>query len=204
MGKILQTKKCSGENMKHREHESVARFLLKLPSGFPHGALHARAFLTGNLFPDYNLASYLRGCKRDAWFAGHTTEGSKQYVVKILQRLEKRGVRTVHDCYLLGTLMHYLADSFTHVHTGKFNGSFSEHNAYERQVRRIFSVCLGRVGEINEEAIKDPLIYLSRERARYNDLPPTPLRDGDAILRVCAHIFLYLCGRKRTEAEKQE
>ncbi len=190
--------------MKHREHEAVARFLLNLPSGFPEGAFCTRAFLTGNLFPDYNLVSYLRGCKRDAWFAGHTTEGSKDYVMKILRRLEKSGVCTVRDCYLLGTLMHYLADSFTHVHTKKFNGTFSEHNAYERQVRRVFPICLGRMEALSPDPIGDPFIYLSKERARYNDLPPTPLRDVDAILRVCAHIFLHLCGHGCTEAAKRE
>ncbi len=190
--------------MKHREHEAVARFLLELPSGFPDGELHRRAFLTGNLFPDYNLASYLRGCKRDAWFAGHTNEGSRQYVLKILQRLEKRGVRTVRDCYLLGTLMHYLADSFTYVHTRGFKGSFSEHNAYERRLRRVFSSCLDRADKMGIEDVGDPIVFLSKERARYNDIAPTPLRDGDAILRVCAHVFLYLCGDALTEGRRTE
>ena len=180
--------------MKHREHKAVARFLLGLRSGFPDSVPHRRAFLSGNLFPDYNMVSYLRGCKRDAWFRGHTTEGSRRYVVRILHRLERRGVRSLRDCYELGTLMHYLADSYTHVHTREFSGSFSEHNAYERRLGNVFSLCLARAREQEVERIEDPMAFLASERARYNSITPTPLRDGDAILRVCSHLFLYLCG----------
>lgn len=184
--------------MKHRDHRLLGQYLMSLNPEQWRGRGRSRAFLLGCVLPDYNPFTYMRGIPQSRRMAGHNSRYSEKHVNKLAHRLQKKGIRGVADAYALGTLIHYLADSFTYVHTESFVRGMREHNRYERELRELFPVLLiDQLRHTPPAPVEDLLGFLRTERARYESLPKSMRNDAIRILRVCTVVFRSVFLEKR-------
>lgn len=91
-----------------------------------------QAFLFGCIEPDFNPLTYLRGSIRNQTFRGHNYENAHAYIRLLIYRLEQEEIGGMHRYYLLGKLLHYVADAFTFPHNQAFPGTLREHCQYEK------------------------------------------------------------------------
>lgn len=179
--------------MKHKDHRLLAQYLISLAPEIWRNPRRRKAFLVGNILPDFNPITYLRGIRQSRRMAGHDFPYSEHHICRVAIRLRENGVRNIADCYSLGTLIHYLADSFTYPHTADFRDSMREHNRYERALHTVFPDCV-REAEQNPvpgspENLEE---FLSAERRRYEQAPHQMRKDGREILLVCTAIYVSI------------
>ncbi len=97
-----------------------------------------QSFLMGNIEPDYNPLTYLRGSLKAHLFHGHHFENAKTYIDTLILHLSGAGFHERKDYFRLGRLMHYLADAFTFAHNETFPGTLREHTEYEEELHQYF------------------------------------------------------------------
>lgn len=136
--------------MQTKDHLALGRYLAHTF----HIDNHAdyAAFVLGNIMPDINKFSYIRGYfqllaasrrkktrrhlsindHRRMLIGGHTAEGSRFFVNRIYRTLVKKEQLTIYDYYRIGKAMHYLADRFTFPHTMTYGDGFFSHVRYEK------------------------------------------------------------------------
>ncbi len=186
--------------MKKQDHKALAHYLLEsVGSGLLcERRLHRRLFLIGCVGPDYIPLTYLRGFRQSRAMLGHNTRYSMAHIQKSIKRLQRRGVRSLRDCFRLGTLMHYLADSFTFPHTEGFSGDMKEHRRYERDLHACFAGHLAIAEEGCVEcgtAREGVLSFLRNRREAYEaHAEKTCARDAGQIICACRGVFSALCG----------
>ncbi len=184
--------------MKQKDHKALAYFLL---DGVRDRHLwkrswHRRFFLVGCVIPDYIPFTYLRGFRKSRAMRGHNQPYSGEHIRKSMEKLQLGGVNRFRDCFRLGTLMHYLADSFTFPHTVGFEGSMRDHRQYERELHTLFSQYLARLDFKHslalpmETALSD---FLCRSRAEYEKREQGCEGDCRQIVSACAGVFHALC-----------
>lgn len=184
--------------MKQKDHKALAYYLLDSAgeSRVWNGTWHRRFFIWGCIGPDYIPFTYLRGIRQSRAMLGHNAKYSRAHINKSILRLQRRGVRGFWDCFALGTLMHYLADSFTFVHTEQFLGNMKEHRSYERALHACFSDFLKEgvqrqtYGIGASEALH---IFLDRRRRAYEAGEGSCEHDCRQIVHACAGVFQTLC-----------
>ncbi len=187
--------------MKHRDHRLLAQYLIALTPERWKDPKKKRAFLLGCVLPDYNPFTYMRGIRKSRRMAGHNSLYSEKHIYKVVHKLQKKGIRSCADCYSFGTLMHYLADSFTYVHTSSFRAGMREHNRYERELRAVFPVLLSDALRHRPPApVADVEAFLKSERSRYEILPKSMKNDANRILRVCTTVYCTIFEEKRENA----
>lgn len=138
--------------MQTKDHLALGRYMahtfqIKNPAN------HA-AFVLGNIMPDINKLSYIRGYfqllaagrrrktrrrlslndHRRMLIGGHTAEGSRFFVNRIYRTLVGKTRLSVYDYYRIGKAMHYLADRFTFPHTMAYGDGFFSHVRYEKRL----------------------------------------------------------------------
>ena len=183
--------------MKHRDHRLLGQYLLSIRPEQWREEGQRRAFLVGCVLPDYNPFTYLRGIAESRRMVGHNARYSEKHIEKVAHRLQRKGIRGVADAYALGTLIHYLADSFTYVHTESFREGMREHNRYERELRNVFPILLmDQLRHTPPAPVDDLLGFLKTERVRYDGYPKSMKNDAIRILRVCAVVFCSICREK--------
>ncbi len=123
----------------------LGRFLLAQKEA-PAGKIKRRLFLFGCVEPDNNPFTYVRGSTRHRFLQGHKTENARKHFQKVLKRLNRSGVHSLWQWVVLGTLIHYAADSFTFPHNSKFPGTLADHVAYEIQLHALFPQYLHTAG----------------------------------------------------------
>lgn len=124
--------------MKKKDHLLLGHFLLAKKEA-PSGSIKRRLFLFGCVEPDINPFTYVRGSVRHQFLQGHNEENAREHFQKVLEKLNRSGVRTPWQWFTLGTLIHYAADSFTFPHNKSlFPGSLADHVAYELQLHALF------------------------------------------------------------------
>ena len=179
--------------MKHKDHRLLAHYLLGLAPEKWRKARRKRAFLVGNILPDFNPITYLRGIRQSRRMAGHDFPYSTPHIYRVAVRLRENGVHSMADCYSLGTLIHYLADSFTYAHTADFRDTMRAHKRYEHALHAVFPDCV-------REAEQNPIPgspenleeFLIAERKRYEQAPQEMRKDGREILLVCTAIYVSI------------
>ena len=182
--------------MKQKDHRALANFLLDRAgrwSIWDHSR-HRRAFILGCVSPDYIPTTYLRGFRKSRAMRGHNTPYSATHVYRTLDRLRLRGLRSLRDCYALGTLIHYLADSFTFVHNEDFEGDMRAHRAYEQSLHACFQSSL-RSQPIRPIAAPSRALseHLRAMRAAYGQAGKGYLCDCKAIIAACTAVFAAVC-----------
>ena len=127
--------------MQTRDHKALA---LKLVGETNNDGLrrHRRAFLLGCVEPDYNLLTYVRGSIHYSAFRGHNAENVQAYIRRCIEELQHAGLRSAFSYFVLGTLLHYVADTFTYPHNTDFSGNLMEHAVYEKKLHQVFSLAL--------------------------------------------------------------
>lgn len=93
------------------------------------------AFILGNVFPDLNPFSYLRGTGA-ADLEGHSFGVRRQLIGQVYSHGFKD---SVSGWFHAGEMMHYIADSFTRPHNKQFNYSLRQHVIYERRLHAVLS-----------------------------------------------------------------
>ncbi|MBS7009234.1 zinc dependent phospholipase C family protein [Anaerostipes sp.] len=117
--------------METKDHYSLSRLLARrMKLNFP----KSLAFTLGNVFPDLNLLSYLKGASA-ADLDGHTYQARRN----LMSRTYSSEFRdTLQGWFHAGEMMHYIADSFTRPHNKEFKFSFPQHVLYERRLHSVF------------------------------------------------------------------
>lgn len=165
--------------MKTVDHSILAEYWLeKLQAVKNVSSPCRRAFLFGNVQPDRNFFTYFHGMTHSEKFRGHNYDNILPSMEKLCRKLRFSSGSEVKDYYLLGKLMHYVADSFTFPHNREYKGTLGEHRKYERIlheriVRRLQrdngivesswaeyrSDLLGTVGKLHERYLKEERNY---------------------------------------------
>ena len=184
--------------MKQRDHRALAYYLLDCAGDklLWKRKWHRRVFLFGCICPDYIPLTYLRGFAKSRAMHGHHAAYSGAHIRKSIKRLQEHGVWHVRDCFRLGTLMHYLADSFTYPHSASFQGDMRMHRQYEKDLHGCFAQYLqnGLVDASLCTQIEEGLTsYISRIRREYSRRAGSPECDCQQIVRSCSSIFCALC-----------
>ena len=79
--------------MKKKDHLLLGRFLLAKKEA-PSGSIKRRLFLFGCVEPDINPFTYMRGSVRHQFLQGHNEENARAHFQKVLEKLNRSGVRT--------------------------------------------------------------------------------------------------------------
>lgn len=154
-----------------------------------HGTLsasHRKALVIGCVEPDYNILTYMRGSIKFKNFYGHNTENLKAHITACMSKLKKFETMSLYECFRLGTLLHYVSDSFTYPHTPQFSGSMSEHIAYENIFHDFFVQKLE--GIRNKFSSSASFDSWDESQKSYIDLPPSMEKDSLYIIDTCVGI----------------
>lgn len=119
--------------MQTKDHKLLADFLIANTTRNIH-LLYKKAFIIGNVEPDVNLFTYLRGIFQEKKVRGHNYENILPIIKKEFRYLKNKKKFGIKEYYILGKLMHYIADIFTFPHNKLFNGSLLEHAKYEKNL----------------------------------------------------------------------
>ena len=120
------------------------------------------------------MLTYFRGSIHgEEKLRGHNYENVQKYMEKLTnkltKKLEKGGMGTIRQSFLLGKLVHYVADSFTYPHNSIFPGNLREHCQYETELHDYVNKTISSVG-VNMESIddgRDIVEYLREMHDRY-------------------------------------
>ena len=129
--------------MRCEDHYMLGCFLLE-QSSVPIRPACRRMFLMGCVEPDINLLTFIRGTNKKRFLRGHCAQSSEKHLKKLLNKFTDAGVSTPMQWFLLGTAMHYLADSFVYVHNDYVRVRHSEHRNYEIRLHETLRVCLAK------------------------------------------------------------
>lgn len=118
------------------------------------------AYIAGNLAPDFNIPTYIRG---------HSIKGAGKVMARKLRRLEGKTHLGPVSYWHLGVLSHYVADIFTTPHNGWYEGSLWDHRIYEKKLRQVFRQNLDRVRAFGgaRARLEKPMEYLRRKHSEY-------------------------------------
>ena len=100
--------------------------MTKSLSGNIHRA-HKASLLFGSILPDLLVYTYLEG---------HTWEATFEQITKQMKALEAKGRGGSFSYLKLGWILHYVEDYFTYPHNTIFEGTISEHYAYEKKMTK--------------------------------------------------------------------
>lgn len=88
---------------------------------------HKAALLLGSILPDLLVYTYL---------TGHTWEATLEQITDRMELLEEKGRGGFFSYLKLGWILHYVEDYFTYPHNTIFEGTISEHYAYEKKMTK--------------------------------------------------------------------
>lgn len=164
--------------MRTADHMNLSRYIMDhMDAGA--SKLQKAAFIFGSIEPDINMLTYFRGSIRgEEKLRGHNYENVQKYMEKLTNKLtkkfEKGGMGTVRQSFLLGKLVHYVADSFTYPHNSIFPGNLKEHCQYETELHDYVNQMISS-DDVNLDSIDDGIDiveYLEGIHCRYvNETP---------------------------------
>lgn len=155
--------------MRTADHMNLSRYIMDhMDAGA--SKLQKAVFVFGSIEPDINMLTYLRGSIHgEEKLRGHNYENVMKYMEKLTKKLEKGGMGTVRQSFLLGKLVHYVADSFTYPHNSIFPGNLKEHCQYETELHGYVNKMIASA-DVNMDSIDDELDiveYLRELHDRY-------------------------------------
>ncbi len=171
--------------MQRKDHLALGRFLLN--HQMENGGLcrHRRAFLLGCIEPDYNLVTYMHGIRRYRNFRGHNAKNSFTHVAKCFRHIQSAGLRTARDYFILGTMLHYIADAFTWPHNHFWRKSLMEHVVYEKKLHQAFSLELKADREKNNQDISSLTCFYHDLHGKYSEAFHSLETDCRYIIKAC-------------------
>lgn len=179
--------------MRKKSHILVARYLAdQMPSNESLQA-HRKAFCLGSILPDIQ-PSFIT--KRHEYFGTFAeVQGKMQRLVEMDTQEKKERVFWRR----IGEILHYIADYFTFPHNKTFDGSFSEHNHYEKHLKNQLKdyITSGQVKELGQRPIAfksfESLVDFIRIRhTEYLKRKRNIEEDIRYILTMCFQVFYGL------------
>ncbi len=160
--------------MRTADHMNLSRYIMDhMDTGA--SKLQKAVFVFGSIEPDINMLTYFRGSIHgEEKLRGHNYENVMKYMEKLTKKLEKGRMGTVRQSFILGKLVHYVADSFTYPHNSIFPGTLREHCQYETELHDYVNKMISSVG-VNMDSIDDELDiveYLREMHDRYASAVP--------------------------------
>lgn len=120
--------------MRTADHMNLSRYIMKnMADGAPW--ILKMAFIFGSIEPDINVLTYFRGSIHgEEKLRGHNYENAVKYMEKLAERLDSGKLGKLSRSFILGKLIHYVADAFTYPHNAMFKGSLRQHCQYETEL----------------------------------------------------------------------
>lgn len=155
--------------MRTADHMNLSRYIMDhMDAGA--SKLQKAVFVFGSIEPDINMLTYLRGSIHgEEKLRGHNYENVMKYMEKLTKKLEKGGMGTIRQSFLLGKLVHYVADSFTYPHNSIFPRNLREHCQYETELHGYVNKMIASA-DVNMDSIddeRDIVEYLREIHDRY-------------------------------------
>lgn len=173
--------------MKSKSHFILAKYIAENLGKLSRPEKYA--FIAGCIEPDYNYITYLRGTFRNRTLAGHSFENAGEHIKKTIARLQSRKNMTCRDYFRLGTLLHYVVDSFTHAHNVDFTGTIARHRDYEKQLKVSFHKFLQRRHARHVYSAKPLYEALKEAHEKYLRQPASPGKDMRYVEKMACLIF---------------
>ena len=129
--------------MKSKDHKVLSKYLIE-KTEYSISYRCRYAFIYGTLEPDLNPFTYLRGSLNQQMLRGHNYDNVQNTIKKLINKLKNEKEWGVRKCFLLGKLIHYIADIFTYPHNRIFTGTLKEHCQYESEFHLYFNAMLER------------------------------------------------------------
>lgn len=170
--------------MQTKDHLALGHFLVT-NTGHPGLTKHQRAFLLGCVEPDCNKITYMRGISRFKNLRGHNAQNSCMYIMKCFRQIQMNGICGASDYFVLGTVLHYVADAFTWPHNAFWVNSLREHMTYESKLHREFLRALEADRGMRGAAGALPLYSYRCLHRKYTDEFHSPKTDCRYIISAC-------------------
>lgn len=177
-------------NLRKKSHILVARYLADQMPANQSLQSHRKAFCLGSILPDIQPSFVTKR---------HEYYGTFEEVRGKMQRLVNEGA---HDCNgrvfwrRTGEILHYIADYFTFPHNRTFDGSFRQHNSYEKRLKNEMKAFVesGRadiytVTPLHFDDFNCLVEYIRSRHAEYLQCKRNIQDDIKYILTVCFQVF---------------
>ena len=175
--------------VRKKSHILLARYLADQMPANESLQSHRKAFCLGNILPDIQ-PSFVT--KRHEYF------GTFDEVQGKIRRLVQSGAGYNDRVFWRrsGEVMHYIADDFTFPHNKTFDGTFYQHNTYEKHLKNELKafVLEGKADvytekKIHFETLNQLLQYIKEHHRRYLNCKRNIDDDIHYILTVCYQVF---------------
>ena len=175
--------------VRKKSHILLARYLADQMPANESLQSHRKAFCLGNILPDIQ-PSFVT--KRHEYF------GTFDEVQGKIRRLVQSGAGYNDRVFWRrsGEVMHYIADYFIFPHNKTFDGTFYQHNTYEKHLKNELKafVLEGKADvytekEIHFETLNQLLQYIKEHHRRYLNCKRNIDDDIHYILTVCYQVF---------------
>ena len=175
--------------VRKKSHILLARYLADQMPANESLQSHRKAFCLGNILPDIQ-PSFVT--KRHEYF------GTFDEVQGKIRRLVQSGAGYNDRVFWRrsGEVMHYIADYFTFPHNKTIDGTFYQHNTYEKHLKNELKafVLEGKADvyaekKIHFETLNQLLQYIKEHHRRYLNCKRNIDDDIHYILTVCYQVF---------------
>ncbi len=176
--------------METKDHLALGYHLLRgTENSF--SPMQERLFLLGSIMPDIWVLSYMNGIIERHNFYGHVYSNAKKRVEKHCVYLMKRKKNKLRSSFVLGVLMHYLADSFTYPHNDKYSYGMSEHKKYEHELHHILwrELVFGKEKHQKKKYRCEMNLVIKNLYSDYKTVVHTPKSDCRYIMDAAGSVF---------------
>ncbi len=188
--------------MRTKDHLALGKYLwhFYINNDSP---VNRAAFLIGSVEPDFNYATYLRGFKNSRRLGGHNQGNTALLILRCIEKLKGKERWSAGDFFTAGTLMHYIADSFTWPHTASFCGNLPKHVSYEHRLHYVIVSEISSGIQASVPYIADFTAYLDRMHTLHMKKAADIQVDSRFIVHICSTLF-YNIVRSSICADKTE
>ena len=183
--------------MRTADHRRLGQYLLREIEEYKTlPLLHKISFVWGNIEPDINYVTYLKGFSENKKFQGHHSQNGMKHIKKLTEKIEGKPLNVI-TCYRAGKLTHYIADAFTFPHNDGFTGNIKNHMSYERRLHYKFSQYLDKASfpfQVRTQE-SDPWTAFACMHARYISSRKTQTDDIEYMLRAAGQVLISIAQR---------
>ena len=183
--------------MRTADHRRLGQYLLREIEEYKNlPLLHKISFIWGNIEPDINYVTYLKGFSENKKFQGHNSQNGMKHIKKLTEKIEGKPLNVI-TCYRAGKITHYIADAFTFPHNDGFTGNIKNHMSYERRLHCKFSQYLDKASFPFRVKIQepDPWVVFACMHARYILWRKTQTDDIEYMLRAAGQVLISIAQR---------
>lgn len=192
--------------MRTEDHKCLGYYLLEQANEMMLNVKCKKAMVFGSIEPDLNFFTYLRGSVRKQTFKGHNYENTREYIQKLIQRIESDQCSDKKRYYHIGRLLHYTADAFTYPHNTKFTGSISDHCNYEKKLHVYMNSMLINHTFVRGEVTSEITLGKQIEKLHDKYLTETHhyVTDCNYIMKAVSLVFQYFTESEECQVALQE